>query len=169
MKLSLWIKQIFKGVFDSLATVLKNPVNIIIGLINGLVEGVAEGINAVISSLNKINIKVPDRVSKYGGKSFGFDLKKVSAPKIPYLASGAVIPPNDPFMAMSGDQRNGTNLESPERLIRKIVQEDSGRNQRNGGTTVLKLHLDGKQIAETVVKQGKLEQMASGRNMFALG
>ena len=103
--------------FDSLATVLKNPVNIIIGLINGLVEGVAEGINAVISSLNKINIKVPDRVSKYGGKSFGFDLKKVSAPKIPFLASGAVIPPNAPFMAMSGDQRNGTNLESLERFV----------------------------------------------------
>ncbi len=126
--------------FDSLATVLKNPVNIIIGLINGLVEGVAEGINAVISSLNKINIKVPDRVPKYGGKSFGFDLKKVSAPKIPYLASGAVIPPNAPFMAMSGDQHNGTNLESPERLIRKIVREDSGRIPEGISRTVEQLY-----------------------------
>ncbi len=163
------IKQIFKGVFDSLATVVKSPINIIIGVINGLVEGVAEGINAVISSLNKINVKVPKWVPKYGGKSFGFDLKKVSAPKIPYLATGAVIPPNAPFLAYMGDQKHGTNLEAPESLLRKIVREETGRNQQNGGTTVVKLYLDGKQIAEAIVKQGKIEQMASGRNMFALG
>lgn len=43
---------------------------------------------------------------------------------IPYLASGAVIPPNAPFMAMLGDQRNGTNLEAPEGLIRDIFREE---------------------------------------------
>lgn len=45
---------------------------------------------------------------------------------IPYLASGAVIPPNAPFMAVLGDQRNGTNLEAPEDLLRKIVREEIG-------------------------------------------
>lgn len=47
-------------------------------------------------------------------------------PQIPYLATGAVIPPRAPFMAMLGDQRNGTNLEAPEGLIRKIIQEEMG-------------------------------------------
>lgn len=47
-------------------------------------------------------------------------------PKIPYLATGAVIPPRAPFMAMLGDQSNGRNLEAPEELIRKIVREESG-------------------------------------------
>ena len=47
-----------------------------------------------------------------------------SAAPIPYLASGAVIPPNAPFMAMLGDQRNGTNLEAPESLIRNLFREE---------------------------------------------
>ena len=40
------------------------------------------------------------------------------------LASGAVIPPNAPFAAILGDQRNGRNLEAPEGLIRQIFQEE---------------------------------------------
>lgn len=43
---------------------------------------------------------------------------------VPYLAEGAVIPPNAPFMAVLGDQRNGTNLEAPADLIRQIVREE---------------------------------------------
>lgn len=39
-----------------------------------------------------------------------------------------MIPPNREFMAVLGDQRNGTNLEAPEDLIRKIVREESGGN-----------------------------------------
>lgn len=50
----------------------------------------------------------------------------VSEASVPFLASGAVIPPGAPFFAVLGDQRNGTNLEAPESLIRKIVREESG-------------------------------------------
>ena len=50
----------------------------------------------------------------------------VTPPKIPYLAQGAVIPPNREFLAVLGDQKHGTNLEAPEALIRKIVREESG-------------------------------------------
>ena len=49
--------------------------------------------------------------------------RSATAP-IPYLASGAVIPPNAPFAAVLGDQRNGTNLEAPEGLIRDIFREE---------------------------------------------
>lgn len=51
-------------------------------------------------------------------------LPRASAASIPYLASGAVIPPNAPFAAVLGDQRNGTNLEAPEGLIRDIFREE---------------------------------------------
>lgn len=60
---------------------------------------------------------------------------------VPYLASGAVIPPNAPFAAVLGDQKNGTNLEAPEDLIRKIVREESGV----GGTEQLA------QLLETLI------------------
>ena len=57
-------------------------------------------------------------------------MQLVSIPNIPLLAQGAVIPPNAPFMAMLGDQRNGTNLEAPEDLIRQIVREEAGDNSQ---------------------------------------
>ena len=53
-------------------------------------------------------------------------LPSIEPASIPALAQGAVIPPNREFMAVLGDQRNGTNLEAPEDLIRKIVREESG-------------------------------------------
>lgn len=40
---------------------------------------------------------------------------------VPYLASGAVIPPNAPFMAVLGDQRHGTNVEAPLATIQEAV------------------------------------------------
>jgi hypothetical protein len=55
------------------------------------------------------------------------DYQLFSIPNIPYLAQGAVIPPNAPFMAMLGDQRHGTNVEAPLTTIQEavaIVMED---------------------------------------------
>lgn len=40
---------------------------------------------------------------------------------VPYLAKGAVIPPNAPFMAVLGDQRHGTNVEAPLSTIQEAV------------------------------------------------
>lgn len=40
---------------------------------------------------------------------------------VPYLAKGAVIPPNAPFMAVLGDQRRGTNVEAPLSTIQEAV------------------------------------------------
>ena len=44
---------------------------------------------------------------------------------IPAMATGAVIPPNRPFMGIFGDQKYGNNLEAPESLIRQIVREET--------------------------------------------
>lgn len=45
---------------------------------------------------------------------------------VPYLASGAVIPPNAPFMAVLGDQRHGTNVEAPLSTIQEAVSNAVG-------------------------------------------
>lgn len=82
------IKDIFGGVWDAMAAYVKMPINAIIGIINGLIKGVVSGVNSVIKCLNKISFDIPDWVPEFGGKKFGFDIPKVSAPQIPYLASG---------------------------------------------------------------------------------
>ncbi|MBQ9082162.1 MAG: hypothetical protein IJY28_01525 [Clostridia bacterium] len=104
----------------------KGAVNSVIGFINGMISAVISGINTVLRAFNKLSFDIPDWVPVLGGKKFGFSFQMVTPPKIPYLAQGAVIPPNREFLAVLGDQKHGTNLEAPEALIRKIVREESG-------------------------------------------
>lgn len=60
--------------------------------------------------------------SGYDGQAYSPAAYTVT-PQIPYLATGAVIPPNAPFMAMLGDQKNGTNIEAPMDTIKQGVRE----------------------------------------------
>jgi hypothetical protein len=90
-----------------------------------MISAIATGINAVIRGLNKIQIHIPKTflTPEY---NIGVNIGEVSAPRIPYLATGAVIPPNNEFAAILGDQKSGTNIEAPEGLIRQIIQEELG-------------------------------------------
>lgn len=45
-----------------------------------------------------------------------------TALSLPHLASGAVIPPRAPFMAVLGDQKNGTNIETPLSTIEDALE-----------------------------------------------
>jgi len=112
---------IFKGVWDLLVSIVKAPINGIIGLINGLIQGVVNGINLVIKMLNSISFDVPEWVPGVGGETFGLSLATLQAPQIPYLAQGAVLPANRPFLAVVGDQRHGTNVEAPLETIQEAV------------------------------------------------
>ncbi len=100
---------------------VKGVANGMIGFINGMVSGVISGINAMICALNRVNFSIPQWVPVLGGKSFGFHIGTIGTPRIPYLAQGAVLPPNKPFLAMVGDQRHGTNIEAPLSTIQEAV------------------------------------------------
>lgn len=128
--------NIFAGVWGLLTDIAKAPINIIIGFINTMIDAMIGTINFFIESLNKLSFDVPDWVPLIGGKKFGFNFTTVSAPQIPYLAQGAVIPPNQQFLAMLGDQTHGRNLEAPEGLIRQIFREESSSNQMPANITL---------------------------------
>ena len=115
------MKTSIVNIFNGLKNAIKSPVNAIIGFINGMISGIVSGINSAISVLNRLHISIPRWVPGIGGRSLGFNIPHVSAPQIPYLAKGAVIPPNAPFMAMLGDQRHGTNVEAPLETIQEAV------------------------------------------------
>lgn len=115
------MKTSIVNIFNGLKNAIKSPVNAIIGFINGMISGIVSGINSAISVLNRLHISIPRWVPGIGGRSLGFNIPHVSAPHIPYLAKGAVIPPNAPFMAMLGDQRHGTNVEAPLETIQEAV------------------------------------------------
>lgn len=99
----------------------QGAVNYFIALVNGAVKGLSTAYNAISKALNGISLRVPDWVPILGGKSFGFKLPSFSAPAIPMLAQGAVLPANKPFLAMVGDQKHGTNIEAPLSTIQEAV------------------------------------------------
>lgn len=95
-----------------------------IGYINAMVKAAVDGLNVVIDALNAIGtIELPNWsvLGDLAGESFGINIPRLTAPKIPYLAKGAVIPPNAPFAAILGDQKHGTNIEAPLSTIQEAV------------------------------------------------
>lgn len=158
------IKSAIVGAFNGIKNAIKAPINGIIGFINGLVSGITKGLNACISALNKIDIKVPDWVPVYGGKSFGFNIPTLRAPQIPYLATGAVIPPNAPFAAVLGDQKRGNNIETPERLLRQIVREEGGGSKKYQFTAMLNRRV----LFDETIAEARMRQQMTGMNPFEL-
>lgn len=111
----------WKRAWNGLSGILKACVNSVIGFLNLLLSGLTGALNSVIRVVNKLKFTMPDWVPGIGGKTFGFQFSTVATPQIPYLAKGAVLPANKPFLAMVGDQKHGTNIEAPLATIQEAV------------------------------------------------
>lgn len=133
------IRRAWESIWNGITSFTRNIVNTIIDLVNGMIRAIVSGINSVIGGMNRLRVTIPDWVPGLGGRTWALNIPTVSAPQIPRLATGAVIPPNAAFAAILGDQRGGRNLEAPESLIRQIVREESG----NGGPTEIIIRFEG--------------------------
>lgn len=155
--------------FEKAKNLIKKPINGVIGLLNAMVSGLIAGVNLAIGVLNRIKVDIPSWIPVYGGKTFGFNLPKLSAPKIPYLATGAVIPPNAPFMAVLGDQKQGTNIETPEKLLRSIIREElGGRNNTSNNKYQFTANINRRTLFDEMITEAMMRQASSGRNPFEL-
>ncbi|MDD5880980.1 hypothetical protein [Stecheria intestinalis] len=109
--------EIIKSVFRAIGNFVKN-------ILNGLISGFETMLNAVIRGINAIMWPI-----RQAPRLFGYAaLDPISTVHLPRLARGAVIPPNNEFMAVLGDQTSGNNIEAPEDLIRSIVAEELSAN-----------------------------------------
>lgn len=122
-----------------MVSIVKAPINLIIGAINGLVKGVVSGLNLVIRSLNKLSFDIPDWVPKYGGKKFGFNISKITAPQIPYLAQGGFVKANTPQLAMIGDNRHYGEIVAPEDKLQAMVNTAVKAVAGSGGVSKTEL------------------------------
>ena len=143
------VTEIFKGIWNNIVAIIEAAINFII-----------DGVNLLISALNTIHFEIPDWVPIIGGKSFGISIPLVSQVALPRLAEGAVIPPNREFMAVLGDQKSGTNIETPlETMVqafRQAMNESGGRSQ-----TII-LQLNGREFARAVYKANNEETQRVG-------
>lgn len=143
------VTEIFKGIWNNIVAIIEAAINFII-----------DGINLLISALNTINFEIPDWVPLIGGKSFGISIPLVSQVALPRLAEGAVIPPNREFMAVLGDQKSGTNIETPlETMVQAFKQ---AMNESGGRSQTIILQLNGREFARAVYKANNEETQRVG-------
>lgn len=148
------IKEIFRGICNTIVGVFEATVNLII-----------KGINWLISKLNSL---LENSLLAKGLDLIGIEFRgipQIPEVHIPRLAQGAVIPPNRKFMAVLGDQKQGTNIEAPADLIRQIVREEI--NSFGGGEDItIKFTGDLAQLARVlspeITRQQRNRQRALG-------
>ena len=122
------------SIFEGMWEVIKGVINTIIGGINGMIAGIEAALNAVIGALNSLYWEIPDWVPGLGGYGFGFDIPKASFARIPELSEGSVIQPNNRFLAILGDQKQGVNIEAPLATIQQALIQALNSPQASGAT-----------------------------------
>lgn len=89
-------------------------------------------------------------------------------PELPYLAQGAVIPPNSEFLAVLGDQKHGTNIETPlETMVQafNMALQQSGFSAGNGDVNVY-LEGDAKTLFRVIRKEANNYTQSTGKAAF---
>lgn len=136
--------------------------------------------NGIISSVNQTNTHVADYTEFLIGQledsmKPGEDyykkkaaIRKLKSFTVPYLASGAVIPPNAPFTAVLGDQKHGTNVEAPLETIKQALREVLGSGTGGGNTYNITATANGKTLFQLLLEEGRNAQMQTGKNPFLL-
>ena len=119
---STWngVKSFFTGMFNSIASVASSAISRITGFFSNLKNTATNAANSIKNAFSNLSLSnIASSVkSKISSLNFSF----------PHLAEGAVIPPNRKFAAVLGDQTSGMNIETPERLLREIVREESNNS-----------------------------------------
>lgn len=127
--LGVKISEVFSGIWTGIVNGAKSIINGLLGWIEGFVNGIIGGFNLMKSAINSLSFTIPDWVPGIGGATVGFNIPLTGTISLPRLATGAVIPPNNEFMAVLGDQPRGMNIETPEDLLRQIVREENDNSR----------------------------------------
>ena len=145
------MRDVFKSIMDSIGEEIDK-------LTNKIYNGVIDGLN----SLPFINIKTHSG----GGTSIDdktYTSYKKSAPmSIPHLAKGAVIPPNNKFLAMLGDQTSGTNIETPlSTMIQAFKSALSDSNYSGMGDIYIPIYVNNELTSEELIRKQEIERYRS--------
>lgn len=160
----------FSEIKESMSTTFKEVVNKLSEGLNKVIRKPFESINGMLNKIRGWEI--------FGETPFSglWSYNPISVPQIPYLAKGAVIPPNAPFMAVLGDQRHGTNIEAPLSTIQEalgvVMQDYIASNMAGHEATVgvlreilqavLGIEIGDATIAEAVARYNRKLSVARG-------
>lgn len=148
------ISEAFSNIWDGFVQTIKDALNLGISLVNKFIDWINE----------HLVIRIPKVTIPFLGTFGGQEIRPFTIPNIPYLAQGAVIPPNREFLAVLGDQKQGTNIEAPLSTIEKALENVMNRRGYGGQQTVI-LQLDREQLGKVVYELNKAETRRIGVNL----
>lgn len=154
-----------RSAFEGIVNFIKAPINQAISIVNNAVGMINSAIGGIESAFSFGPWSVP---TPFGTKTIGFHATFPRIGTIPYLASGAVIPPRSEFLAVLGDQKRGNNLETPESLLRQIVREESRKGQEGGNTYNVTVNASGRKLLDIIISEAEMRRNRNGKNPFEL-
>lgn len=159
------IKSFFTGIWDAIWDAIKGVINLIIDGLNTLWGGLYAALATIVNGVGGL----AKDIGEFFGQDWGWEIPS-NPPLIPKLAKGAVIPPNREFLAVLGDQKQGTNIEAPLQTIidafNIALQQNGGYN--NSGNTEVVLEIDGREFGRTVIEQGNRESRRIGTRLVVV-
>lgn len=160
------ILSIISGIWRGIYNVARSYINFILSGIQSMVNGIIGGFNSMIRALNHLHFSIPAWVPGLGGKSLGFNLSTISRVSLPRLATGAVLPANQPFLSVVGDQKHGTNIEAPLDTIKQALKETlQGMNMSDNSPIVIEI--DGKEVFRAIRNQDRQFIKQTGKSAFS--
>lgn len=160
------ISSVISRVWNAIWGTIKRVINGILSGIQSMVNGIIEGFNSMIRALNHLHFSIPDWVPGLGGRSLGFNLSTISRVSLPRLATGAVLPANQPFLSVVGDQKHGTNIEAPLDTIKQALKETlQGMNMSDNSPIVIEI--DGKEVFRAIRNQDRQFIKQTGKSAFS--
>ena len=137
------------GFKEALPQVIKGAINSAIALFNQFLSWVNSKMN--ISWGDKYVLG--QRVLPAGSLRL---LPRISS--IPMLASGAVVPPNNQFLAMLGDNKTETEVVSPLSTMKEALMEALAESNQH-----ITVNIDGRQLFDIIVGQNNAEVRRTGQ------
>ena len=151
---------------ERISSEIIGTMNNVISKVNGSIGNINNALSGIERSFT-FTYNYTNPITKRSG-TYRSWLNLPSVNTVPYLATGAVIPPRSEFLAVLGDQKNGRNLEAPESLLRQIAREESGGKQGNNIYNI-SVSASGRNLLDIVLEEGELRRNRNGgRNPFKL-
>ena len=114
---------------------------------NAMIGGFKTVANGIIGMFNKVIGAYNNTIGRMNVDVFGNTIGFSAIGEIPMLAQGGIAEPNDPFLAVLGDNRKEREFITPEStmrdVVRSVIEEQGGVRQ----TIEIPISLDGRVIA----------------------
>lgn len=156
------IKNAAETAWEGMKTIFKGFVNLLIGFLNGLLAGFETTVNEIVSKINAMIASINTVLKMIGLPEITYRVPSVTLPRIPELAQGAVIPPNREFLAVLGDQKSGTNIETPLETMLEAFRTALRENGGGHGQQTIILTIDKRELGRVIVDAGSEEERRIG-------